>query len=182
MLDLIKSSVELVDGVLTWKKDRPVSHFDCSRGYNTWKTNYAGKVVGCVNNDGYTVFNVSLNKKVHLIGAHVAVFALTNDRMPDNYVDHINGKRSDNSVDNLRDVTACVQSKNLAQRSDNSSGITGVCWDKQTGKWRVQGRSEYLPFRPKRVADFFEACCTRKSWEVREGFSRRHGTNKEDNQ
>jgi len=37
---------------------------------------------------------------------------------------------------NLREVSQSCNLRNASQRSDNKSGVKGVCWVKATGKWR----------------------------------------------
>ena len=52
--------------------------------------------------------------------------------------DHINGNRLDNRMENLRLVNRAQNNMNKGLRSDNTSGHTGVSWDKLKGKWVVQ--------------------------------------------
>lgn len=52
-------------------------------------------------------------------------------------IDHINGNRVDNRKENLRYLT---RKENIINRSksNSSSGIVGVYWDKNRNKWKAQ--------------------------------------------
>ncbi len=52
-------------------------------------------------------------------------------------VDHKDINSLNNSVDNLRLGDDVLQSQNQKTRSDNTSGVKGVSWHKQTSKWRA---------------------------------------------
>lgn len=52
--------------------------------------------------------------------------------------DHADRDRLNNRRNNLRAVTHRVNGRNIGLRSDNTSGVMGVIWDKANGKWRAQ--------------------------------------------
>ena len=64
---------------------------------------------------------------------------------PAGEVDHINGMRSDNRIENLRDASRAINRQNLksAQSNNTTSGMLGVTWKKSHKKWvasiRVDG-------------------------------------------
>jgi hypothetical protein len=62
--------------------------------------------------------------------------------------DHINRSRADNRRHNLRPATRRQNQCNQSKRYDNTSGYTGVYWERQRRKWRVQlglnGRTKHI--------------------------------------
>lgn len=58
-------------------------------------------------------------------------------------VDHINGNKSDNRLNNLRMMT---RAQNLCahRRVNGTSRFRGVSWDKRQKKWRSQMKCEYI--------------------------------------
>ena len=63
-------------------------------------------------------------------------------------IDHKNHKKYDNRKSNLRKASASQNQMNATKRSDNTSGFTGVSWDKNKNKWiayiAINGKQEYL--------------------------------------
>lgn len=52
-------------------------------------------------------------------------------------VDHINGDGLDNRKENLRVCTHKENTRNRKIQKNNTSGFTGVVWDKPRNKWRA---------------------------------------------
>lgn len=77
--------------------------------------------------------------KKHLWMVHRLIWLKVYGEFPDGYIDHINGNRLDNSLINLRvvDKNKNMQNRKSANR-DSKSGVLGVCYDKQSGKYRAQ--------------------------------------------
>ena len=131
----------------------------------------AGDKVGCIGTSGYV--EVGYNGK--LLKAHRIIWEVCNGPIPDGMnIDHINGIRSDNRIENLRVVLHSENMKNVRLRSVNRSGLHGVLVDKY-GKYQANigncGKLKYLGY----FADFFEACCARKSAEKELNFHENHG-------
>lgn len=111
------------DGFLVWKNHR---------SSNARK----GMVAGCKGRIGY--FYVSFFEKRLL--AHRIIFEMFNGKIPPKMeVDHINGVRHDNRIENLRLSTRGQNARNLqSRRADNKSGFRNVYWFKSRKKWVVQ--------------------------------------------
>ena len=75
---------------------------------------------------------VMVNKKNYY--AHRVCWYLHFGNFPKNQIDHINGIRHDNRICNLKEATDAEIRQNLSRRKDNSSGYTGVSWDKAKNK------------------------------------------------
>jgi len=56
-------------------------------------------------------------------------------------VDHINHDTMDNRRKNLRIVTSVQNGQNRLMAKNNTSGYTGVCWNKKAQKWRAYVRN-----------------------------------------
>jgi len=101
-----------------------------------------GAIAGCLNN-GYTL--ISINKTY--IHAHRAIFLMHHGFLPE-IVDHIDGNRSNNQLNNLRAATKAQNAWNSKLHKHNTSGVRGVSWNKQTKKWRaainVNGKALHL--------------------------------------
>lgn len=53
-------------------------------------------------------------------------------------IDHISGKRNDNRKYNLRNANYSTNMMNSGISKNNTSGVRGVNYDKDTGQWRVR--------------------------------------------
>jgi hypothetical protein len=95
---------------------------------------------------------------------------------PEDQVDHIDGNGLNNIWTNLRPVTRGENNKNIRKRADNTSGTTGVYWDKRSRKWQVKikllGCYKHLGLFDSKE----DAIAVRKAAEVFYGFHENHGT------
>lgn len=95
----------------------------------------AGTVLGSKTAQGY----LSVSFKGQLTSAHRLAWFYVHGVMPSSPIDHINGDRADNRIENLRcgGYTANNQNRLKPQRN-NTSGFLGVGWNPQNKKWRAQ--------------------------------------------
>lgn len=88
-----------------------------------------GKVAGRVS-DGYR----KIKFEGCIYSAHRLVWLYHYGDIPVE-IDHINGDKIDNRVENLRAATRRENMRNLPLRCDNKSGVHGVMWEKGKGLW-----------------------------------------------
>ncbi len=93
-----------------------------------------GKVAGTQNKNGYLYLKVAGKSR----RAHRIAWALHYGEFPNGLIDHANGIRSDNRIENLRMADATQNRANSAIRADSTSGIKGVSWNKKASLWRAQ--------------------------------------------
>jgi hypothetical protein len=148
-------------GTLFWKKR------SCSR----FNGNYAGKMAGTLNKEGY----VCLRLLGKTLLAHRVIFAMHEGRWPSNQVDHINGIKTDNRPCNLRDVRISENLKNQKMRANNKSGITGVYWVPQKKKWAASISDSGKSVKLGLFKTIDEATMVRRQAEKRLGYSDGHG-------
>jgi len=68
------------------------------------------------------------------------------DKWPEFEIDHINGIRDDNKIDNLREATRAQNMKNLVTPVTNKTGFKGVSWHKAAQKWQAHIRADGINY------------------------------------
>lgn len=92
---------------------------------NRGPTARAGKPVGYTSPQGYVVIRIN----GYFYYAHRLAWTYIHGDYPDGeqpWIDHINGKRADNRISNLRVSSTAENAKNNKMNSRNTSGITGI--------------------------------------------------------
>lgn len=137
----------MADIDFTLTKDYLLQIFEYKDGHLYYKqktspNSIIGKKVGSFTNRGY--FSTTIKGKFYLI--HRLIFMMFHGYIPKE-IDHINGIRNDNRIENLRNATNKNQ-QNSKIRKDNKSGVKGVYWFKELNKWKVdvgvKGKRKYV--------------------------------------
>lgn len=110
--------------------------YDPSTGIFTWLVNRgnlknAGSIAGSLNRGGYAQLQIS--GKCYRI--HRLAWFYVHGVFPDGDLDHINGDRTDNRIENLR---VCSKQQNALNKLPQRNGFKGVTLHKRTGKFQAQ--------------------------------------------
>lgn len=164
-------------GVLTWK-ERPREMFATEGAFKTWNIRHVNKQAGSlVHNRGYVKIRLSVFGKPLRLTAHRVAWLLHTGSWPELHLDHINGDKQDNRIENLRQVTPAENARNQRLCSGNTSGHLGVDYRKDCpnrpwcAKIKVDRKSIYLGS----YATKEEAIAARKEAERKYGFHENHG-------
>lgn len=104
-----------------------------------------GALAGNLRSDGY----LEIQANGVRVRAHRLAWFIYYGEWPEHDIDHINGRRADNRIINLRDVPRQVNIQNQSRaRRDSSSGLLGAHWNDHDKVWHakitVDARSVYL--------------------------------------
>lgn len=164
-------SYDASTGAFVWKA-REEKWFKNLRFKSRWNTRYAGKkAFQWMDRDGYYLGDI-LNSTYR---AHRIAWLHAYGKWPTGQIDHINGVRSDNRLENLRDVCSAENNRNRRMDGRNTSGRVGVQWGKNEKKWRaiitVDRQAIHLgSFHRKQ-----DAIAARAKAEIEHGFHPNHG-------
>lgn len=106
---------------------KEILHYDGQTGNFIWKKtfgrNKSGDVAGQIHQNGYV--RISVKGKLYL--AHRLVWLYVYGKLPKQCIDHINGIKTDNRIENLREATHQQNMQNRRSAKKNSkTGFLGV--------------------------------------------------------
>ncbi len=168
-------SCDSAAGTLTWRH-RPLEYFaeakKPERACAIWNTRFAGKEA-FTSGDGRGYRQGSILNSLY--STHRVVWAMTTGAWPEDDIDHINGVRTDNRIENLRAVTRAENLRNAAIYSTNTSGVVGVSWHKAAGKWSAQITADGKKIHLGLFDDLEEAIAARAAADIEYGYHENHG-------
>lgn len=154
---------------------KSIVNYDAETGAFSWVKRRgsarAGEIAGTPQNKGY--IHILINRKPYL--AHRLAWLYAFGKWPNDQIDHINGRKSDNRISNLREVCQQDNSRNRKKSKNNVTGVTGVYFHKKLKKFGSQIKVNYRHIHLGYFANFFDAVCARKSAEIRFNFHINHG-------
>lgn len=149
----IRNKLLYKNGKLFWKK---------SNG----KTIKAGQLAGSASGRGYRYIRINGSK----VPEHRVIWFYHYGVWPIAQIDHIDGNRSNNNINNLREIDQSGNNKNQSLRKDNKSGYRGVTWYKYTKKWAVKIGDKGKIYRLGYFENLTEAISMRLTAELHYGY------------
>ena len=141
------------------------------RIFSNSNRNKIGDEAGSMLSNGY--LHIRINARSYR--NHRIVWEMHNGEIPCGFeVDHINGVRNDNRIENLRLVSRSSNMKNRSLSSNNSSGFCGIYWS-ESGKCWVASIYDNGKRYQKKSVNKNTVIEWRKSKEKELGYSSRHG-------
>jgi len=129
---------------LDQRRLREVLEYDPATGAFTWLRTIhprrIGTKAGSLNSRGYVHIKVGSRS----YKAHRLAWLYMHGVMPPHGIDHVNGVKSDNRIENLRPADQSQNSANRKLSKTNTAGFKGVTRNKKSGKWlaQIQRRGE----------------------------------------
>lgn len=135
--------VQRRENMLTQSQLKELMHYCPETGeFTRLKASGAYKVgskVGSVDVHGYIQIRIGpKNYKGH----HLA-WLYVYGHLPIEDLDHADRNRANNAIANLRYLTAQQHREHRGRNKNNTSGYRGVSYDKFTGRWRAQLKTNY---------------------------------------
>jgi len=118
------------DGELYWKERISRYSIDLS------------KPAGCIEKNGYR--RIQIEGKIYR--AHRLVWKYHYGKDPKEFIDHIDGNKTNNNIENLREATNQQNLFNTGPSKNNKLGIKGVSknGNKYVARIEINGKSKYL--------------------------------------
>ena len=134
----ITASRNLGSDMMTKDRILEVLKYTPETGVFVWKIStgkaIAGRVAGQETKHGYV--RITIDRRAYM--AHRLVWACEHGSIPSFSIDHIDGNKKNNRIENLRQDPYKQNSQNIRTPGvRNTSGFLGVVLDKKSGKWRA---------------------------------------------
>lgn len=134
----LNRKTDMADAIISHSRLLHLLSYAPESGLFTWKNPTSkrvmvGDVTGCPSDNGY--LKIRLDGTLYL--AHRLAWFYVYAQWPTAHIDHRNRIRSDNRIANLREATRVQNMANMSMLRTNTSGTTGVTWDKRHAVWKA---------------------------------------------
>jgi hypothetical protein len=134
----------------------------------------SGKIVGHI----HKAHRGKLYKRVVFNGrqvyVHRIIWAMVNGIEPE-HIDHIDGDGLNNRIENLRSVSHEQNMKNQKMHNTNTTGVAGVSYRKDSGRWRARIMNNGSSINLGTFATLEQAAAARQQYASANGYHENHG-------
>jgi mRNA-degrading endonuclease HigB of HigAB toxin-antitoxin module len=157
--------VTLSDIPVTQELVQHLFNYDSNTGKITWKNppvmkGIKGKDACSINNNYHTVNIYGKN-----YNAHRVIWLYVHGYFPENDIDHIDRDKTNNKLENLREVSRQCNMRNVGKRVNNKSNVVGVSFIQKRIKWYANIMVNGKTYGLGEHCDYIEAVCTRLAAE-----------------
>lgn len=126
--------------MITQEYLKSILHYNPDTGIFTWvKTNKMScKKTGDVAGKTKIKHYISITIDNYTYKAHRLAWLYMTGSFPNDFIDHLDRVKYNNKWKNLRSVTPAGNCRNRKLKSDNTSGVSGVNFNKASKKWIVR--------------------------------------------
>lgn len=137
--------------MITQQRLRDLFHYDPETGFLTNRVNRGRRAkIGMVCGTGPCpkgYLTVVISKKSYRL--HRIIWAYVHGEWPE-VLDHKDCNGCNNRLKNLRIATKSQNMMNSRKRGDNTSGVKGICWNREKSKWTASlwknGKQKFLGY------------------------------------
>ena len=154
-------------GDLTWlpREGRP-----------NWNAKHTLTPCGSINSKGYILITIFKDGNRYSLKTHKLAWLIFHGSLPKGVIDHFDGNKTNNKIENLRDVDRSTNNKNAIRTKPNKANITNVRRI-SSGNYNVRVCGKSLGT----YSDPLEAEKVAREYQLSNGFTERHGTIKNAN-
>lgn len=164
-------------GVFTWKP-RTEKRCKSISEFKRWNSRFAGRRAGGIQVNSKTGYIFRAIKILRtLVSEHHLAWLYMTGNACQSEIDHKDRDATNNKWANLRKSTRVENNRNRSMSSRNTSGITGVVWNKASGKWlaqcKIKGKNHHLGYFETDELDL--AAMESMEFRAEHGFDSKHG-------
>lgn len=151
----------------TYEQIRELFDYDPERGCLVRKVKRGqcfnvGDVAGSLFPSGY--YYIEIDGKSY--STHRLIWLWHNGYWSENQIDHVDQDKLNNRIENLREVSKSCNLRNTGNSRANTSGVKGVQWNKNKGKWDAKITIDGKQRQIGTFSDFVAAVVARWKKEV----------------
>ena len=168
--------------MLTQERLKDLLDYDPETGIFTWRDTRSNRARGRqagwrrTGPSGKTYIQIQVDDRSYL--AHRLAFLWMEGSFPEADTDHEDGDGANNRWSNLKRVNRQQNQRNQRRSGINTSGVTGISWAKQRGKWYAYINVEHRMINLGLFLSKGDAIAARKAAELEYNYHPNHGSDR----